>query len=101
MHSVDFVLEVEDVDEVVIIGRHLLLRYTLSIYLRILVQVHHRVFAWRFAVESVSASLVDPYAPGLCFVGDLGLLDKGLDHIFDSPSLGNKYIIHILCLVSF
>lgn len=62
MNSAHVVLEVENLDKVALIRVRLLLRNTLGIDLRILIEVHDRMLAEWLSVESVRAGLVHPYS---------------------------------------
>ena len=96
MNSADVVLEVENLDEVVLIGVRLLLRNTFSIDLCILVKVHDRMLAERLSVKSVRAGLVHPYSTSFGLARKLRLLDQCLDHVVDCTRLGDKEIVLIL-----
>lgn len=75
MHSVDFVLEVEHVNEVVVISSQLFLRDSLGKDLCVFVEVQHRLVASWLTVKSVRTCFVNPYPPAFRLVGNLGLLD--------------------------
>ena len=87
MDSVDFILEVEDVNEVVLIGRLLFFRNSLGKDLGILVEVHDRLIASWLPIESVRTRFVDPYPSAFGLVWNLGLLDQCLYQVLYGPSL--------------
>ena len=97
MNSADVVLEVENLNEVALIGVRLLLRNSFGIDLCVLIKVHNRMLAKRLSVKSVRAGLVHPYSTSFGLARKLRLLDQCLDHVVDCSRLGDKEIVLILC----
>lgn len=85
--SVDFILEVENVNEVVIISCSLLFRNSFSKDLGVLVQVYDGLITSGFTIESVGTRFVHPYPSAFRLVGNLGLLNQSLYQVFDSSRL--------------
>ena len=87
MNSVDFILEVEDVDEVVLIGRLLLFWNSFGKDLGILVEVHDRLIASWLPIKSVRTRFVHPYPSAFSLIRNLGLLDQCLYQVLNGSSL--------------
>lgn len=89
MDSVNFILEVKDLNVVGFVRCRLLFRNSFRINLRILVKIQDRVLSQRLTVEFVGAGLVNPDSTSFCLVRNLSLLDQGLYQVLNSPSLGH------------
>lgn len=87
VYSVDFVLEMENVNEVVILGCSLLLRNSFSKDLGVFVQIQDGLIASGLTIKPVGTCFIYPYPSAFRLIGDFGLLNQSLYQVFDSSSL--------------
>lgn len=96
MSPVDFTLEVEPLDEVIILGSQLFLRNSFGIDLCVLAEIGHRMVPRRFTVYPVRVSFINSDTASFLLVGDPGLLDQALNQVLNRSVFGNKYIKLVL-----
>ena len=75
MDSAGFVLEMENLDELSLIGVELVFGYALGHEPRVIVDADDGIVSRQLAREFVAVGLVHPDLASLPFVGKLGLLD--------------------------
>lgn len=85
--SVDLILEVENVNEVIVLGCSLLFRNSFSKNLGVFVQVQDGLIASGLTIKSVRTCFVYPYPSAFRLIGDFGLLNQSLYQVFDSSIL--------------
>lgn len=95
-----FRLEMEDVDEHIRLQDvALLLGYSLSHDVRIVVDADDRIGAVQLPEELVVARFVDADPPTFLLAGDLSLLDETFNEVLDHATLRYQNIIVILLRV--
>lgn len=75
----NFVLEVENLDEVVLVCYEFFFGYTLGIDLSVLAKIQNRMVSGRLPVDPIRAGLIYPDLTAFGLIGNLGFLNQALD----------------------